>query len=133
MKRVRVVIGVLAAFSTVYAIVCLMGLTKGFDLMSAILCVTAGTFAWLGWWFVFGGWRSVQARLKWALIGGIVVGGLGFIVGFFGPLIWAPHSNQGPLLGIFVTGPIGFVVGAVMGAILGKERGPRPAPQALPK
>jgi hypothetical protein len=54
-------------------------------------------------------------------------------VGFFGPLIWAPHSNQGPLLGIFVTGPIGFVVGAVTGAILGKERGPHPAPQALPK
>ncbi|HKO22843.1 MAG TPA: hypothetical protein VJX91_09310, partial [Candidatus Eisenbacteria bacterium] len=78
MKRARIVVGVLAALLTVYAITCAMGLMKGFDLMSAILCVTAATFAWLGWWFTIRGWRTVQARLKWALIGGIVLGGLGF-------------------------------------------------------
>lgn len=133
MKRARIVVGILAALLTVYTITCAVGLTKGFDLMSAILCVTTATFAWLGWWFVFGGWRTVQARLKWALIGGIVLGGLGFIVGFFGPLIWAPHANQGPLLGIFVTGPLGFVVGAVLGALFGRERRPHEGPQALPK
>lgn len=122
MKRLRIVVGVLSALLTLYAAVGLAGLVKGFDLIAAMLVAFAITLAWLGWWFVFGGWRAIEARLKWALLGGVVVGGLGFIIGFFGPLIWAPDANQGPLLGIFVTGPIGFIVGAIAGAILGKPR-----------
>jgi hypothetical protein len=33
--------------------------------------------------------------------------------GFLGPMILAPEANQGPLLGIFITGPLGLVVGAI--------------------
>jgi len=43
--------------------------------------------------------------------GAIIVGAVGFVGGFFGPMIWAPDANQGPLLGIFYTGPLGFVLG----------------------
>ena len=111
MKLLRVVAGVVAALLTVYVVVGLTGLMRGFDLIAAMLVALAATLAWLGWWFVFGGWRAVQARLRWALLGGVVVGGLGFIIGFFGPL-----------LGIFITGPLGFVLGAVGGAVLGKPR-----------
>jgi hypothetical protein len=132
-KRLRIVAGVVAALLTVYVAVGLVGLMRGFDLIAAILVALAAALAWLGWWFVFGGWRAVQARLKWALLGGIVVGGLGFIVGFFGPLLWAPDANQGPLLGIFITGPIGFVIGAVAGAVLGKPRKRDVTGPALPK
>jgi len=121
-KRLRIVAGVVAALLTVYVVVGLTGLMRGFDLIAAMLVALAATLAWLGWWFVFGGWRAVQARFRWALLGGIVVGGLGFIIGFFGPLLWAADANQGPLLGIFITGPIGFVIGAVGGALLGKPR-----------
>jgi hypothetical protein len=46
---------------------------------------------------------------RWCLI----VGGFGFLIGFIGPMIFAPGANQGPLLGIFITGPIGFMLGAV--------------------
>jgi hypothetical protein len=42
-------------------------------------------------------------------------GGLGFALGFFGPMIFMGSANQGPMLGIFITGPLGFVVGAVGG------------------
>lgn len=121
MKRLRIAVGIVAALLTVYAVVGITGLMEGFDLIGAMLVALAATLAWLGWWFVVRGWRAVQARLKWALLGGIVVGGVGFIIGFFGPLLWAPDANQGPLLGIFITGPIGFIVGAVAGAILGKS------------
>ncbi|HEU4940487.1 MAG TPA: hypothetical protein VFT97_02620 [Candidatus Eisenbacteria bacterium] len=121
MKRLRIAVGIVAALLTVYAVVGITGLMKGFDLIGAMLVALAATLAWLGWWFVIRGWRAVQARLKWAVLGGIVVGGVGFIIGFFGPLLWAPDANQGPLLGIFITGPIGFIVGAVAGAILGKS------------
>lgn len=41
----------------------------------------------------------------------IILGGAGFAVGFLGPMIFAPDANQGPLLGIFITGPLGVVLG----------------------
>ncbi len=47
--------------------------------------------------------------------GAIVVGAIGFVGGFFGPMIWAPGANQGPLLGLLYTGPLGFLLGAVGG------------------
>lgn len=49
--------------------------------------------------------------------GGILVGTIGFILGFFGPLILTPSSNQGPLLGIFITGPLGFFFGLILGGL----------------
>lgn len=54
---------------------------------------------------------------KYIILGGIIIGSIGFIIGFFGPIIFSPSSNQGPLLGIFITGPIGFLIGIVGGGI----------------
>jgi hypothetical protein len=51
------------------------------------------------------------------VIGAVVTGGIGFSAGFFGPMIFTPGANQGPLLGIFITGPLGFLLGAAGGAI----------------
>jgi hypothetical protein len=51
------------------------------------------------------------------LLGGIIIGGISFVAGFFGPVIFSWGGNQGPLLGILYTGPIGFVVGLVAGAL----------------
>jgi hypothetical protein len=53
----------------------------------------------------------------------LILGGAGFSLGFFGPMIFAPNANQGPMLGIFVTGPAGFIIGAVLGFVVGKIRG----------
>lgn len=49
--------------------------------------------------------------------GAIFIGGISFAIGFFGPMVLAPGANQGPLLGIFFTGPIGLVIGAIVGFI----------------
>jgi len=56
-------------------------------------------------------------RLKWAGVGALVIGGLAFACGFFGPIVLAPEANQGPLLGIFITGPLGFLLGGLLGAV----------------
>src|SRR5262245_34024361 len=48
----------------------------------------------------------------------LTVGGVGFLSGFFGPLALSPEANQGPLLGIFITGPAGVLIGAVLGGVL---------------
>ena len=34
-----------------------------------------------------------------------------FSAGFFGPMLLAPGANQGPMLGLFITGPLGVVAG----------------------
>jgi hypothetical protein len=68
-------------------------------------------------------WRSLRAQaggiLTTAMIWGAVLGAIAFCGGFFGPMIFAPGANQGPLLGIFNTGPLGFAAGAIGGSIYG--------------
>jgi hypothetical protein len=60
--------------------------------------------------------------MRGGCLGAVVVGAIGFCIGFFGPLILTPEANQGPLLGIFITGPLGAVCGFIVGAILNWQR-----------
>ncbi len=50
-------------------------------------------------------------------IGCLIMGGVAFVAGFFGPIIFTPNANQGPLLGIFFTGPIATLVGTILGIL----------------
>ena len=56
-----------------------------------------------------------------------VVGGIAFVVGYVAPIILYPSSNLGPLLGILVTGPIGWLAGALVG-IVRSARSQQPSP-----
>ena len=66
-------------------------------------------------------WKKTKTMSKslsnYIVMGGIILGSIGFLVGFIGPMILSPSSNQGPLLGIFITGPISFLVGLLGGGI----------------
>jgi len=66
-------------------------------------------------------WRhtaSLQPGLvNSVVLGALASGGIGFAGGFFGPILLMPEANQGPLLGIFITGPLGFVLGVIGGAV----------------
>ena len=76
------------------------------------LAVSAG----LCWWFALRGDRTRSRDaigMTWAA--GLLVGSVGFVLGFVGPLVVTPSSNLGPLLGILITGPLGFVAGALGG------------------
>ena len=42
---------------------------------------------------------------------------ISFLAGFFGPMFLMPESNLGPLLGLFITGPLGFLVGLLLGTL----------------
>lgn len=55
-------------------------------------------------------------------LGAAIMGTVGFLGGFVGPMIFAPDANQGPLLGLFITGPLGVVAGAIGGYIYGFAR-----------
>ena len=47
----------------------------------------------------------------------VALGGTGFAAGFFGPIALNPDANQGPLVGLLITGPLGALAGLVLGAI----------------
>jgi len=47
----------------------------------------------------------------------VALGVTGFAAGFFGPIALNPEANQGPLVGIFITGPLGTLAGLVLGVI----------------
>jgi len=48
--------------------------------------------------------------VKWILVLGIA----GFLAGFVGPMVLAPDANLGPAIGIFITGPAGVALGALL-------------------
>lgn len=104
------------------------------------LSILSGLAAFVvGYWipgaFLPNGWQGVcgaviglaTAGLVWAGIGsrspllrgamrGAAWGGLiGFAGGFFGPMLLTPDANQGPMLGLFFTGPGGVVLGGLAG------------------
>jgi len=62
-------------------------------------------------------WRS---ETSWGFAA--FVGAITFLLGFFGPLPITPEANQGPLLGIFITGPLGFVFGWIWGLMRQRSR-----------
>ena len=81
-------------------------------LVGSLVCALAvGRLVWRRTSAVHGGF--IGHVVRWAF----VVGGFGFVAGFFGPMILTPGANQGPLLGLFITGPLGFLLGAIGGAI----------------
>jgi len=72
-------------------------------------------------------WRCTEESRDDGLLaltfgGALVVGTIGFVGGFFGPMIFAPEANQGPLLGLFITGPLGFLLGGAGGFVYGLVR-----------
>src|SRR5262245_10311626 len=117
MMMLRSISAILALLALPVLIRDLSGLLRGgFDALLAVFCAVTGSFVALCGWFALHGHRPEnRARLMLALRSGLVVGSIGFAIGFFGPLIWAPDANQGPLLGIFITGQIGFVIGTAVG------------------
>lgn len=55
-------------------------------------------------------WLVRKPGFRWPLL----LGAAGFAAGFFGPMIFVPEANQGPLVGILITGPAGAVLGLVL-------------------
>ena len=62
------------------------------------------------------GWRlDGDAVLLFLVVIGTAF--VGFVSGFYGPIFFSPSASQGPLLGIFITGPLGAVLGLIASLI----------------
>lgn len=123
----RILAGIVALASTTFALLVFRTqLRLGFDPLGAIMGTSTATIAILCWWFALRG-HIVESRdqMRYVIRGGVILGVIGFAAGFFGPIILQPSANQGPLLGIFITGPLGFTLGTVIGWIYARISGLR--------
>ena len=78
---------------------------------SALVAALVARYVWMHT-------ASIQSGLASSvMVGALATGGIGFVLGFFGPILLTPEASQGPLLGIFITGPLGFLLGGVGGAV----------------
>src|SRR6266404_2909751 len=123
--------GIVAVFAVLCSIIALSTLVQLFRFRvtaaGALFELVFAAAAVAGWWFVFANHQldtgpRVRSAAKW----GLIVGAIGFLGGFVGPIIFAPQSNQGPMLGIFITGPIGFAAGAIYGVVCAARGSARP-------
>jgi hypothetical protein len=76
--------------------------------------------------------EAIRGLFTHVVIGAVVTGLIGFAAGFFGPMIFKPEANQGPLLGIFITGPVGMVLGAIGGFVVWRRKKDRVAGTRVP-
>jgi hypothetical protein len=70
----------------------------------------------------YGPIRSRWWRREHPIGFGLFVGAITFAIGFVGPMIFAPGANQGPLLGILYTGPLGTLGGLAWGILRAVRR-----------
>lgn len=119
----RILAGICSLPFLFYGLAYLVGMwTHSTGLNSLILLglpLAALTFAALGLWYAISGWNEgARKRITRGTLFAIGLGMVGFVAGFFGPLILTPNSNQGPLLGFVVTGPWGTILGGLIGVFL---------------
>ncbi len=70
-------------------------------------------------------WRSASGEtigMGFSVVAGsLIVGAVGFVIGFLGPMLMIIETTQGPLLGVLITGPIGLVLGALAGFLFARK------------
>jgi hypothetical protein len=117
-RLLAVIIVVPATYFVVYWIPCSMLFYSSSVLRFIVNHIVSLICAVIAGWYV---WKKMvvagSGLISSIIIGALILGGIGFSIGFFGPLIFSPGANQGPLLGIFITGPLGFLVGGIGGGI----------------
>ena len=74
---------------------------------------------WYAWKLVAGEKVGVGVSV---ICGALLLGGLGFVIGFLGPMIVAKDTSQGPLVGVFIAAPLGLILGAVGGYIIASKQ-----------
>jgi len=102
----RIIAGVIGALAVIKALPLLAALYFRWDPIALSIggvLFLVGLFVF--WFALFGNDANERVHMKRTLLAGLVVGVVSFLAGFVGPIILRPDSNQGPLLGIFITGP----------------------------
>lgn len=97
-----------------------LSLVNGFDSQLVWLYLALATVVALSAGLFFRSYDvGGRTTVLLSLAGAVVLGAIGFVAGFWYPGLFRSHGNLAPLVGVFVTGPIGVVCGALVGLALG--------------
>lgn len=109
---------VLFFISTIFSITTAqpVWLRIGIGMASALLV------AWSVWKVASGERISVGLAV---ISGALMFGGLCFIIGFLGPMVFAKDTSQGPLVGLFIAAPLGVITGAIGGYVFASKQSER--------
>jgi hypothetical protein len=122
-RAARIVAGAFAAAFTLYGLWYGANLLPHDGMAGSVTLLPIPLFAFalatICGWFAVCGAHELHRQMILVTVGiGVAVGGVSFLIGFVGPMLWTPASNQGPLLGILITGPLGSTLGCIGGAVL---------------
>lgn len=116
MLLAQILAGLAGAFFAYWSLIYLGVAFQRFDLLALGMGAVAGLIAAFLFWFSFCmDDPNERSRMLWTLAIGAGIGLICFLAGYIGPIVFTPGANQGPLLGIFITGPLGFLTGCVAG------------------
>lgn len=91
-------------------------------LRTAVALAGALIVGWSAWKVVAG--EKIGAGLA-VISGALMLGGLCFIIGFLGPMMFAKDTSQGPLIGLFIAAPLGVITGGIGGYIYASKHSER--------
>ena len=107
-------------FTTFVLFAIISGIRGGWiaPLASLVCAIGAGIWVWKATAPSHGTGLSDSPNV---LLSGVLVGSVGFACGYAGP-IYFDAGDLGPLLGLFVTGPGGFIIGIVTAVLVSRTR-----------
>lgn len=69
-------------------------------------------------------WKNLEGEYNglkvYSIVGGMILGAIGLFLGIAIPYLMK-IGDQGPLIGVILTGPIGFILGLVFGGLYWKK------------
>lgn len=90
------------------------------DWVNVTMALTCSVLVgWYCWKLVAGEKLGMGVSM---LCGALMLGGLGFIFGFLGPMVLNKDTSQATLLGIFVMAPIGALLGGIVGYVVASSQ-----------
>lgn len=119
---VRRALAVLASFGSIFVVWTLMLVMPLGDRVWLGSLVALAVAAYVSHTVWNGTAEGSTSDAVMAGFGAAILGGLGLVAGFLGPMICAPDANRGPMPGLFITGSAGVVIGAIAGAVYAKRR-----------
>ncbi len=120
-RILKPIVSSLAFFVVLFFIVTILTIATEFPdwICAAVALFGAVLVGWYTWKLVAGEKMGVGIS---ALCGALMLGGLGFIIGFLGPMVLMQDTHQGPMIGIFIMAPFGAIVGAAGGYIFASRQ-----------
>lgn len=115
-KSSRIFVIILGSLLTFFSLSAIITFLPNQDMISSFNSIWVKGPISIGSGFYF--WLAKDEQVKFSLRVSLIVGIIGFLAGFIGPIIFTPDSNQGPLLGLFITGPAGLLAGFYTGMII---------------